>query len=288
MSRYSRFTLLVVAAAMLAPVSQAFAQGGYVATDRLGYTGSVTRYSTLADMQNSVNGTTFSNPQRDLSLFMIDNNANFANQWGPNPATESIFLTAWWFSPLNNGAGNPNNQNYGFLQMYDNDGATLSSMTTQWNNAGRTSFTFSASGSNSIPGCTSYPPEDCGRLYNGSTASGGSFLTYSLGLTANGLAPATFNATTGVWESVSDPTSITGYLNGTFQNTSLSDPTSNGWYSYSMTMNMTSYAYDNGYLANDPSYFGSAVTVTPEPASLGLFAMGLVGVAFVRRRKKLG
>jgi len=160
MSRYSRRTLLLVALAALAPLSQAVAQGGYVASDRFGYSGSVTRYNTLADLQANANGTTFGNPQRDLSLFMINGNAGFANQFGAIPATESIFLTAWWFSPANDGVGNPNNQNTGFLQLYDNDGATLSSMTTQWNDAGRTSFSFSASGSNTIPGCTSMPPQD--------------------------------------------------------------------------------------------------------------------------------
>ena len=288
MRSHARLTILLVTLALLVPAMQALAQGGYVATNRFGYSGSVTRYSTLADLQNNVNGTTFNNPQRDLGLFMIDNNAAYVNQFpGVNPATESIFLTAWWFSPASDGVGNPNNTSVGFLQMYDNDGATLSSIATQWNNTARTSFTFSASGTNSIPGCTSYPPEDCGRLYNGNTATGGSFLTYSLGLTANGLAAASYNATTGVWESVSDPTSLTGYLTGTFQNTSASDPGSNGWYSYDMTMNMASYAYDNGYLVTDPSYFGSNVTATPEPASLLLFATGLAGVATAWRRKRI-
>ena len=51
-------------------------------------------------------------------------------------------------------------------------------------------------------------------------------------------------------------------------------------------MDLNSYANANGYLAGDPSYFGALTTTTPEPASLGLFATGLIGLVAVRRRKR--
>ena len=111
------------------------------------------------------------------------------------------------------------------------------------------------------------------------------FHSYSIGLTANGLAPATFNAITGVWESTSEPSAVSGYMNGVVQNVSVSDPASNGWYTYTLSINATSFAGQNYPGDLTGSVFGSAVTVTPEPASMMLFATGLVGVAFLRRRK---
>lgn len=276
----SRILLALAVAAILSPVTQADAQGGYLSTDRLGYTGTVTRFGSQADALSNTNGTTYGWPQRDLSVYFVENNAAFS---GGLPSY-AYFLNVWW----PNGGNTLGNTSNGFIQLADNGGQTVASQSYAWTNTARTSFDFSATGGNSVYGCPALgqPNGDCGRLFNGTASSSAViFHSYSIGLTANGLAPATFNALTGVWESTSEPGSVSGYMNGLVQNVSIADPASNGWYTYNLGINGTSFAGQNYPGDLNPSVFGSAVTVTPEPASMVLFGTGLLGVAFMRRRK---
>jgi hypothetical protein len=274
MKRFGR-TLLAIALLAIVP-SLAIAQG-YVSTDRFGYSGTVTRYGSLSDLQNQINGVSYLSPARDLGLYMVNNNAAFT---GSYPPVEAIFISAWYL----NGGQTPSNQNTGFIQMYDSDGGSINTMNMSWGDQARTMYNFFASGGNGVGGCSG--AGDCGRLYNGSTASYGLFQSWQVAFSASGLAPAVWNATTGVWESVSNPTSVTGTMRGIFQNNSTTDLASNGWYEYNMTIDMNSWANDNGYLAGNDSYFGSDVTVTPEPASFALFATGIIGIAVIRRRRQ--
>jgi hypothetical protein len=107
----------------------------------------------------------------------------------------------------------------------------------------------------------------------------GVFWAYSLSFVATGLTPAIWNATTGVYESNSNPTGLTGSLWALFENTNATDPASNGWYVANLSIDLNSL-----YGLQSDSYFG-ADDVVPEPATMTLLATGLAGMAAARRRK---
>jgi hypothetical protein len=184
MRNLARITqLFAVLAILFVPVTRASAQGGYAASDRFGYSGTVTKYNSLTDLQNNVGGTTSNFPARDLGLYFVNGNTGFA---GAFPPIEAEFLSAWY---LNNG-NTPSNSNVGFIQLADVDGSTLTSQSESWLNADKTAFSFSATGTNSVAGgCNT--TADCSRLWDGTNLAGnGSFASYSLGFTATGLDPA--------------------------------------------------------------------------------------------------
>jgi hypothetical protein len=272
--RDAAVTTLVVATLSLAAVRPAAAQG-YFSSDNLGLKTSVTCYTSLAAaLSHSVfNCGTSSTLQRDFAMYFVDGNLTF----GQGDPVQALFLTNW-YSNLGN---NPSNTNVGFVQMYDDDGGSVTSMSTGWDDS-RTIFTLAASGGNTIAGCGSIPPQDCGRLWNGSTsANGGSFITWNVNAVFSGFTEATFNSATQVFESASEPVGVSGTVSGIFQ-----DYTTGLYYQLSGELNSNSWAVDHGFGTNTVA--GAAITATPEPASMALLATGLLGLGgfSLRRRRK--
>lgn len=269
----------------------------YLTSNRLGYTGTITRYNSYVDALfgfNAVPGSPFAVPQRDLGMFMIDNNQAFSGAGYPPSAFD--FLT-FWYSKADGSA--PSNQNLGFVQLADEDGGSVIVAEGKWNNAALTSFSYTATGGATTPGCGPYNPtivEDCARLWNAGSAIGsaettaGAFINYQFSLTVGGLTPATFNPITGVFESNSDPATASGFFRGLFYNYSLDDPTSNGFYAVDLSINMNSWAAGQDQNSLDVPAIGGSVwgaTAVPEPASFLLIPVGLLGLAFAARRRRL-
>src|SRR3546814_13657556 len=62
----------------------------------------------------------------------------------------NIFLTNWYDSLITPGSGfgNPNNTNTGFVQLYDSDGSTRSSVSGGWTDGTYTRFSINVEGAN--------------------------------------------------------------------------------------------------------------------------------------------
>jgi hypothetical protein len=124
----NRWKLVIALSALAIGSSPVAAQSGYLLAENLGYTGTVTCYATLSDALGGVGATcSAAIPQRDLSLYFVQNNPAFAGSGYPPSA--AIFLTNWYAG----GGSNPNNTNVGFMQMYDDGAGSVSSMSMGWN-----------------------------------------------------------------------------------------------------------------------------------------------------------
>src|SRR5574337_904573 len=116
----------------------------YVGYDNFDYSGTVTRYATLADAQNGTNAlsttaiATATNGTRQTLTNARDGNVYVAsNSPGYDPTNLAYFSTAWYYTtfPANgDGWGNPNNTNTGFVQYYDSSAAPV--VSGGWSNGG--------------------------------------------------------------------------------------------------------------------------------------------------------
>ncbi len=277
-----KFAIATLAVIALTATTQA--QTFYASTDKFGYTGTMTKYASLADAQtnsNAISNHTFA--QRDGALYVLKNASTFDNLT-PNA---NVFMTAWYYTTDQDhgqysGWGNPNNNTDSFAQLYDADGSTTVTKSGGWTSNAYDTFNVSVSGVNA-----DYA-NDYSRLWNGKAAGAGEpthggFVNYSLNMTATGLNG--LEIAPGFFESSNHPTSVSGSFSGIFENLSTTDPSSNGFYSFNLTFNNTNWAYAQGDALNgsfSPSRFGAAAV--PEPATMALIACS--AAAYVRRRLK--
>ncbi|MEA2553887.1 MAG: hypothetical protein QOJ65_2063 [Fimbriimonadaceae bacterium] len=242
------FVAAVASAAVCAHAQASF----YAASDRIGYTGTIKVYNTLAQALTNQNPRFVGPvPQRDLSVFVVHN--------APTYYLDSNFFLTNWFS---NGGLNPNNVNEGFVQIADSDASTWLLKTGYWHN-NLNSYTLDVVGRNATYNSNA-DPQDLARLWNAGVppTSGegtkGTFLFYQFSLTANGLNGADPD-NDGFYTNTTDATSYSGAFNALFKNTSTTSPASNGYYVVSLKFNNVSWAVANTITL--PDEFGSNIVV---------------------------
>lgn len=278
---------VLAAGALLSHTPAAEAAELYFASDRLAYSGTVTRYATLADAQAASNplGTysiTTNNGNRDLALYLTDDG---------NGNREAYILTAWYYTTTGgpySGVANPSNVQEGFFQIGDIDGNTVTSMTGFFNSDG-TQFTLQVAGSGAHRDPTQ-TPHDSARLwaptFNGSMdLSFGYYHSYALDLTLNGLNGVNDN---GLFTSNGEPTSVTGTFTAIFENLNYTySPTkgnaaAEGFYVANFTIHMDSWAWSNLGSLKEPFTY-TEITAVPEPASFGVLGVAALGLLARRR-----
>jgi hypothetical protein len=216
--------LLVVGSLVLA-LGNAASAGVYASTDRCSYTGTLTKYATLADAQartnptggpwtipNRVTGAPYDTPWRDVGIYFVKDAPAFGSDF-------NYFTTDWWYSTPPNarysGANNPNNTGVGFIQIYDDDSSTDTSFMGYFDPT-LTQFTLKVTGQNATNAA------EYARLWDAAGTSPndrGTFHTYELNATFGGLV-ATWNAASALYEATGQPTSVSGTFKAVFESTS--------------------------------------------------------------------
>lgn len=261
--------------ALLIANVQASAGTIYMATDRFGYTGSITRYASLADAQSGMNPLgTFTVGQRDLSIVFLDN--------APNTGDDFYQTLTAWFHTIDGaspGVGNPSNQNEGFVQIFDDGHSSVTSFEALFTNPELTEYRLRVNGANAdaVDEFGRLGPMGSNAFDRASTA--GTFLTYELDATFSNLNPAEFNPFDEAFESFGDPegVAVSGTFSGIVLNQNNAAPSFNGFYTFNFNLNTTSWAYDNRDSLSDPEFmtsFYASSSVIPEPSGLVLASIG--------------
>ncbi len=268
------------AVALVAPLVAANAAAigtGWISTDRLGYTGTMTK----------VGGAAIQTGDRDLSVFGSSNATPVVGY-----ENAAIVMGSWWYSTATNpdntprgaGWGNVNgNTGPGFMQYYDLPSSPQVVSTsysfgdfdgTYW-----TSFTYMLEVLDGNAYARLSAPQNVG--------DGGVYRSLMVEMTVTGLE----GVESGGWITASNqPTGVTGSIRGQFENTS-SMTANNGLYDFDFSLNMTNWAWTNrDALVGDPfadSSFGALAprNAVPEPTALMLVAVALAGAGLASRRK---
>jgi hypothetical protein len=279
---FKTLTLALVVCATLSQVAMA-ASAGYVSTDRFGYTGTVTRYASLQDAQAGTAATdTVTIGNRDLALYIVNDVPSYDSDI-------NVIMGSWWYTTDPDGrAGYGNtsgNTGIGFMQLYDEDGNTDTSLSMAFSGFDGTYYTqfdLSLTG-----GATT--ESDYGRfsVYDNNN-DGGIWHSYSLNLTATGLEGQLAG---NLIASDNHPTGVSGSFTGLFQLTeNQTSPDNQGYYLVDLELDMVNWAYEMDQqdqltgTAFYPSEFAVAVPL-PAAAWAGMALMGaLGGVAGIKRK----
>ena len=252
---------------------------GWIDTERFGYTGTITRYSDDR-LTNLVE--TIEIGDRDLCI------------WSDSAYPASVIMGSWWYStavdvdgnPLGSGWGNTTgNTGAGFIQYYDMSQTYIISQDygfSDFDGSFWTTFSFGLEVENAP-----YDPAYSRLSAPSNTGDSGTFLSMAIDLTATGLQGVQSNGWIVAQESDAYPTDVTGKLTGVFQNTS-STTANNGYYVFDFDLNMTNWAYENrDDLVGDYDTFyeGSYGAAVPEPTTMLLFGLGILGIAGVSRKR---
>lgn len=246
----------------------AFATGFYADTDELGYLG------TIWNITDGTGPWTTSTP-RDASLFMTSNAAHYY-------ADSNILLSSWW-------EHRTSNQNDSFLQLYDEGNLTVTSAYGWWD-ASLTKFSLTVTGQNAP-----YPWSRFWQPDNG-VAWGVTFTDYTYSFEAIFSTAAALDSN-GFYVNTSAPDSITGSFTGEFVVTydvSKNPITDGDTYGFDIQLSSAQFDPDGGTGSNGVggdygtitpyAAFGST-EVVPEPATMLLLGIGLIGLAGTARRK---
>lgn len=260
--------------------------GGLVSTDRFGYSGSVTRYGSLADAQSGMNSIdSVSIGDRDLSMYFAHNDSMEADF--------NAMLGSWWYTTDAQGRagwGNTRgNTGPGYLQLYDSDASTDTSVSMNFSNFDGTYYTdfeLNVSGENANTN------DDFSRVsvYD-NVNDAGIWHSYSLNMVATGLQGVM--TAPGIIEANNHATGVTGSITGIFELTeNQTSPANQGFYVIDFDLSMINWAWDNQANLMTQDDFGNPIADTfgaslfrtvPTPGSFALLGMG--GLIGTRRRR---
>lgn len=271
--------------------------GAFFATDRFGYTGTVTRYDTeteARDGANPLDSVEIKDVAGDDSREHRDAAFYFANDYTGSNA--NILLGSWWYSTEGSaGHGNINgNTGIGFMQLYDDDGSTDTNATMKFQNFDGTYWTEYRL---TIDGEQATPADDYARFsaYD-NVHDAGRYIEYSLDVTAKGLQGT---MTGSAIEANNHPTGVDGSLSAifTFEGDGDGYPDSAGpgagwgddFYAIDLTFDMQNWAFANRDSLTYPSDgFADSqfVQTVPTPSTLAVLGAGLLGLGAVNRRRR--
>jgi hypothetical protein len=248
---------VMLAGIFLSGSTIASATGFYVATDQLGYQGTV---------WNITDGTgpwATSTP-RDAALYAVVD----APQYWTN---YNQLLSSWW-------EHSPSSQNDSFFQLSEDGNASVTSADGRWDSTLKT-FNVTVNGNNAP-----YPYSRFWQPDNG-VAWGVTFTDYSYAFTATFPTAATIDGY-GFYVNSSAPDTITGSFTGEFVVTydMNENPIADGdTYGFNIGLSKALFDPNGGTYGTITPYNDFGSTTVPEPSSMLLLGLGLMGLAGVRK-----